>query len=89
MLEELRYALKGWMVDVRDAGLVPETEYLNNIGEKSMYDYMRSDECPFDELAEAARLATSPGEVSVNAYVEYLKNDNSAIRYWGGGRVVD
>ena len=48
-----------------------------------MYDYMRSAACPFDELLEAAQLATNPGEGEIDRYIEYLKNDDSAIRYWG------
>jgi arylsulfatase A-like enzyme len=83
VLERMRKAETGWMRKIRDVGLVPETEYKNFAGEKSMYDYMRSTVCPFDELMAAADLATLGGKSNLNTFVQYLKNNNSAIRYWG------
>lgn len=83
VLERMRKAETDWMRKIRDVGLVPETEYKNFIGKKSMYDYMRSAECPFDELMKAADLATLGGKSNLNTFIQYLKNKNSAIRYWG------
>ena len=48
-----------------------------------MYDYMHSEECPFEELMQAADLATLGDIEDLNTFVEYLKNDHSGIRYWG------
>jgi N-sulfoglucosamine sulfohydrolase len=83
VLERMRGENRRWMAEIRDVGLIPENEYLERAGKGSMYDYMRSAACPFDELLEAAQLATSPGEGDIDSYIEYLKNDDSAIRYWG------
>jgi len=83
VLERMRKAETDWMRKIRDVGLVPETEYKNFAGGKSMYDYMRSAECPFDELMNAADLATLGGKSNLDTFVQYLKNNNSAIRYWG------
>jgi arylsulfatase A-like enzyme len=83
VLERMRKAETDWMRKIRDVGLVPETEYKNFAGEKSMYDYMRSTVCPFDELIAAADLATLGGKSNLDTFVQYLKNNNSAIRYWG------
>ncbi len=82
VLERMRGALTDWMIDIRDTGLVPETEYSTFSDGGSMYDYMRSDECPFDELMRASDLATSEN-AGTGAYVEFLKNDHNAVRYWG------
>jgi len=83
ILERMRKAETNWMRKIRDVGLIPETEYKNFMGNKSIYDYMRSPECPFDELMKAADLATLGGKSSLNTFVQYLKDQNSAIRYWG------
>jgi N-sulfoglucosamine sulfohydrolase len=83
VLVRMREENRSWMARIRDVGLVPETEYSVLSGEGSMYDYMRSKECPFDELLEAAEMATLAGKGDVSAYLEYLKSKHPAIRYWG------
>jgi len=83
VLERMRAENLSWMAEIRDVGLIPETEYLSLAGDGSMYDYMRSKECPLDELLEAAEKATLPGEVDISAYVKYLKSKHPAVRFWG------
>ncbi len=83
VLKRMRKALDDWRMEVRDAGVIPETEYLPLAGNKSLYDYVRSASCPFEELIKASDLAILGGPGDVNTFVEYLKSDNSAIRYWG------
>jgi hypothetical protein len=83
VLEQMREVNHSWMTEIRDVGLVPETEYLSLAGEASMYDYMRSDECPFDQLMEAAEMATLPGPGDMGKFVEYLNSEHPALRYWG------
>ena len=84
----MREENRRWMAEIRDVGLIPETEYSKRAGNGAMYDYMRSAACPFDELLEAAQMATSPGEGDIERYIEYLKNDDSAIRYWGASGLL-
>ncbi|HCI54524.1 MAG TPA: sulfatase, partial [Bacteroidales bacterium] len=83
VLERMRKALDDWRMEVRDAGVIPETEYLPLAGNKSLYDYVRSASCPFEELIKASDLAILGGPDYINTFIENLKNDNSAIRYWG------
>jgi arylsulfatase A-like enzyme len=82
-LIRMRKVQTDWMRSIRDAGLIPEAEYQNLAGDKSLYDYMRSAACPFDELMEASELATLGGKKELNRFIKYLKNPNSAMRYWG------
>jgi N-sulfoglucosamine sulfohydrolase len=83
VVERMRKALRGWMTDIRDAGLIPETDYDVFTGDKSLYDYMRSDSCPLDDLVMAAELATLGGPGDVGTLSGYLSNSNIGIRYWG------
>ncbi|WP_346860897.1 sulfatase [uncultured Draconibacterium sp.] len=83
VLERMRKENYRWMAEIRDVALIPETQYTARAGEGSMYDYMRSEACPFDVLLEAAELATLPGHGDIDKYIELLKNEDSALRYWG------
>jgi N-sulfoglucosamine sulfohydrolase len=87
-LERMRNALTDWQCDIRDVGLIPETDYMDFAGEGSMYDYMRSPGCPFDELLNAANLAVLGGPNALNSFIEYLKSDHSAMRYWGATGIL-
>jgi len=82
ILERMRAENKAWMAEIRDVGLIPESMYDEFSGEGSMYDYMRSEDCPFDELLEAAETATLP-EADLKAYSRYLSHRHPAMRYWG------
>ncbi|UCG87721.1 MAG: sulfatase, partial [Gemmatimonadota bacterium] len=88
VLERMRNALTDWQREIRDVGLIPETEYVGLAGNQSMYDYMRSPECPFDELLRAANLATSGGPEALGTFIDYLNHDHSAVRYWGATGIL-
>jgi len=88
VLERMGNALTDWQRDIRDVGLIPETDYKDFAGDGSMYDYMRSPQCPFDELLNAATLATSGDPEALDTFIEYLSNDHSAMRYWGATGIL-
>jgi N-sulfoglucosamine sulfohydrolase len=88
VLERMRTALTDWQREIRDVGLIPETDYMDFGGDGSMYDYMRSPECPFDELLTAANLAVLGGPEALDTFIEYLKSDHSAMRYWGATGIL-
>jgi len=83
VLARMRKAETAWRIEIRDAGLIPETGYEEFAGAGTMYDYMRSPECPFSELMKASELALSGKTKNLKKLVSNLKSDNSAIRYWG------
>jgi N-sulfoglucosamine sulfohydrolase len=82
-IARMQSALTGWMKDIKDAGLIPESDYGRYSGSKSMYDYMHADTCPLDDLINAANLATLGSSENIPDYIGYLGNRNSGIRYWG------
>lgn len=83
VMERMRSALRHWMRDIKDVGLIPETDYNVFTGDGSMYDYMRKDSCPVDSLILAADLATLGGINNIRDYIEFLHNTNIGLRYWG------
>jgi len=88
ILLRMRKAETKWMNDILDAGLIPETDYGYFLGSGSLYDYMRSAECPFKELLKAADLALLGSGKDVKKFIQYLNNENSAIRYWGAAGLL-
>ena len=82
VLLRMRSALTGWMSEIRDVGLIPETEYKVFMGGKSMYDYMHSGACPFEQLLNASELATIGDGDKLADLASYLSSSNSAVRYW-------
>jgi len=83
VLNRMRKALDDWRMEIRDGGMIPETEYEALAGERSLYDYLRSDDCPFEELIAASDLAVMGGPEDLATFVEYVRHENSAMRYWG------
>ncbi len=83
VLARMRKALTHWMIEIHDVGLIPETEYDQFAGGKSMYDYMRSDSCPLGLLIQASGWAVLGNPDDLEPGVKYLQNSHSAIRYWG------
>lgn len=83
VLSRMRKETTDWMREIRDVGLIPESEYSKFAGDRSMYDYMRSPACPLDKLIEASELAIYGKAEDISSMINFLKDDHSAIRYWG------
>ncbi len=83
VLLRMRKANKDWMKEIYDAGVIPEAQLIERAGDTPIYDYMRSDDVPFDEILEAANICTLGKAEFTNIMINCLHNDDGAIRYWG------
>lgn len=83
VLNRMRKALYDWRMEIYDTGVIPETEYGVLAGDKSLYDYVRSPQCPFEEMLKSSDLAVMGDVSNLPTYIKNLESDNSAIRYWG------
>jgi hypothetical protein len=83
VVTRMREALASWINEVKDVGLIPETDYKFYSGNKSMYDYMHSSACPFDVLIQAQKMATLGGKKDIKTMMRYLMSKHSGVRYWG------
>jgi N-sulfoglucosamine sulfohydrolase len=83
VLERMRGTNKDRVSKILDAGFVPEGELNNLAGEIPVYDYMRSGKVPFNEIFDAAELASMAHKEDIGRLTELTKNKNSAVRYWG------
>jgi len=82
-LVAMRMACMEMAVSIRDAGFIPETERIIRAGEKSIYDFMRSPDLPYNEILGSAVVASLRQADNLELLRDMLKHDDSAIRYWG------
>ncbi|HKI89188.1 MAG TPA: sulfatase-like hydrolase/transferase, partial [Draconibacterium sp.] len=83
VLVRMRQANKDWMTRIYDTGFVPEADRIDRAGDTPFYDYMRSGKIDLKPLMEAADISTWGKPENIDQMKAYLKNDESAIRYWG------
>ncbi|HDR50512.1 MAG TPA: sulfatase [Mariniphaga anaerophila] len=83
VLERMRAANREWVSRIKDTGFIPEADRVDRAGETPMYDYMRSGNINLEPIMDAAEMATIGKIENLPALQFYLKNDESAIRYWG------
>lgn len=82
-LLRMRKACSEWSKKIYDTGFIPENEMVTEANGVAPYDFIRSKNVPLDSIIDAATLATL-GKVENKAKcIEYLKNKNNSIRYWG------
>ncbi len=83
ILKRMRAANKKWITSIYDAGFIPEADRSIRAGKTPFYDYMRSDNVDLEALIEAAETASLGDPDNLKQLIAYLKDDDSAIRYWG------
>ncbi|MFO7935110.1 MAG: sulfatase [Bacteroidales bacterium] len=81
-LTEMRKEYREYALSIRDAGFIPEAERNIRAGELPIYDYVRSAECPLEEIMDAALVATERDPANLDVLAGWLDHDDSAIRYW-------
>lgn len=83
VLERMRKAQKNWVTRIYDTGFIPEADLFVRADSIPFYDYLRSDEVPFQKIVDAASLATLGQKENLDQMTVFLKDDDSAVRYWG------
>jgi uncharacterized sulfatase len=82
-LQRLRGALKTWMIETRDLGLLPEGEMLDRAGSGAPYDLGQDAvRFPIESIYAAADLATRPVLGDTQRLVELCVSPESGVRYW-------
>jgi len=83
-LDRLRHALRIWMHEIRDLGLLSEADLRTRFDGQSPYDAVRKDPSsyPFERIQNAAILAAEMKLVYAETLTALLKDPDSAVRYW-------
>jgi hypothetical protein len=83
VLLRMRAANKDWVTKIKDTGFIPEADRVERAGEMAMYDYMRSDKIDLNSIMNAAEKATLGDPEKLEELMLFLRDKESAIRYWG------
>ncbi|MGM0489741.1 MAG: sulfatase-like hydrolase/transferase, partial [Planctomycetota bacterium] len=82
VLRRMRNALRKWMLDLRDAGFLPEEQVWSRLDGRTPYELRQSPaEYPLKRLLRTAmRVGTDPE--SLDELVESLSDPEPGVRYW-------
>jgi hypothetical protein len=78
----MRGAYEAYARSIFDAGFIPEADRNRRAGNMPVYDYIRSEEVPYNAIFNAAQLSTEAGAEDLETLRTLLKNEDSAVRYW-------
>jgi arylsulfatase A-like enzyme len=82
-LASMRSAVKEWMIDCRDSGLMTEAELHDRCDSTSPLESNQSPSYPIQELTELAWQATdTSSEIQSNELINLAGNEDSRIRFW-------
>jgi hypothetical protein len=82
-LTRLRVALRQWMIDIKDIGLLSEAEMLLRAADSTPYEVARQPgKFPIERILSAAeRVTGDPAEIVELS--ELLEDTDAGVRYWG------
>ncbi len=83
VLDRMRNECLNWSLRILDTGFIPEADRTTRAAGQPFYDYFRQPGLPYREIVEAANLGSSATASDFESLVAYMKNSDSAIRYWG------
>ncbi len=83
VLERMQKANRDHLLKIYDTGFLPEADRIERVGDMPIYDFMRTGKVDLPAIVDAAELATWGNAENIEMLKNYLKNSESAIRYWG------
>ena len=87
ILKTLSGELDRWMIETRDAGLIPEPMFHELAGEnmefKTLYEYAQSSAYPVGQILEVAKVASSRDKDKLSEYLEFMADEHPVVRFWG------
>jgi uncharacterized sulfatase len=89
VLEKLRAAQRAHLLEIRDAGFLPEPEQHRRAGDESIYDWVRREKnYPLESILEMAEVASMLKPEALHQLTQGLKSAEPAIRYWAAMGVL-
>ncbi len=81
-LQRLRQANSDWIREINDLGFIPEGILDDVRGDRPLYDAVREDDTPIEEIIETAEMASYRPENSMEELVSRLEYDDPSVRFW-------
>ncbi len=82
ILLKMRKACTDWQKEINDTGFIPEGEMVELDKEKTLYDFVRSNEYDFDRILETADMATAKNVNDLPELIKRLYDKDKYVRYW-------
>lgn len=81
-LKRLREANKEWIRENRDLGFIPEGIIGSLRGERTLYETVREDDIPLEEIIETAEMASLGEQENIEQLAVRLDHDDPSVRFW-------
>src|SRR6056297_153584 len=81
-LQRLREVNTEWVRSIKDAGFIPEGILDDIRVERPLYDAIREDNVPIDEIIETAEMASFQPEDNLEVLVNRLDHSDPSVRFW-------
>lgn len=82
-LARMRNATLDKMREIGDTGIVPESMYEGISKDSTVYDYVHSEEFPYEEVLQTALAAGEGGRGVMKKMNAAMQHSHPVIRYWG------
>lgn len=82
-LESMRDVTLNKMREIGDTGLVPESMYESISMDGTVYDYVHSEDFPYEEVLQMALIAGDGKKQAQRTLRAAMEHDHPVIRYWG------
>jgi len=86
VIAQMRTALRGWQLQIHDAGLLPESEMAKRAEENNttIYEMVRNPKLyNLPALLKAADIALTKSSMTFPMLADMIKDSDPGIRYWG------
>lgn len=81
-LQRLRNANSEWIRDINDLGFIPEGILDDIRGDRPLYNAVRKDNVPIEEIIETAEIASHQPENSIGELADRLDHSDPSVRFW-------
>lgn len=81
-LIRLRDANKEWIRKKKDLGFIPEGIMDDVCGERTLYEAVREDNIPIEEIIETAEMASLDTQKNITELAERLDHKDPSVRFW-------
>jgi arylsulfatase A-like enzyme len=88
-LKRLRNANKEWIRNKNDLGFIPEGIIDDVRGERTLYEAVREDNIPLEEIIETAEMASLNAHENITRLAERLDHEDPSVRFWAAMGLVN
>lgn len=81
-LQRLREVNSEWIREINDLGFIPEGILDDIRGDRPLYDAVRVDHVPIDEIIETAEMASRQPENNIVELINRLDHADPSVRFW-------